>query len=657
LRPVCLLLAAAALAQELPRIRITVNLVQVDAVVTDAAGRHISGLTAGDFEIFQDGKRQRITAFSYVPGSSIAMPATASPARDETVRTEAARGVQRPAGRVIALVVDDLGLSAQSIYQTRSVLTDFVENRLQPGDLAAIVSTSGGVGVLQQLTSDKARLAAAVERLRPQFGRSETDAMPSVLNSEVTVPRADLAVDRGQAYIRRMRQIRYTLASLGALNLIVRGLRELPGRKSVVLFSENIETFQMDDPYSVGLLDAARNVTDMANRSSAVVDVIDPRGVVHTGAQAADDRAATSTGKAIEIERITAYQRSMEGLAWLAEQTGGLFIRGDNQIRAGLQRALADKEGYYLIGYVPGSEAFQKTRNGTAAFHNLRLRLKRRGLQLRYRHGFFGVPDEEGTERRPRLEVALLSPFASAEVRVKLTPVFGQDAAQGPYISSLLHIDGRDLRFTEEAGQRKIALRTVVATLDENGRVTGRTSQPLDVPVDAAQWEKFQKQGLVYAVAHYVKKAGQYQLRAAVEDRSNGRIGSAASFVEVPDAGHLTLSGILLGSAEAMAAADIRDTAGTPAVRIFKPGTALRCEMEVLNAQQPVVTQMKIYRQGKEFYSGARGTLAGADSNRIRTVTRYTLPPGMSAGEYVLEMLVTDATGTARRAIDFEVAR
>jgi hypothetical protein len=55
-----------------PVIRVTVDLVQVDAVVTDSQGRHVAGMKPEDFQILEDGKPQKITHFSYVPGTSIA---------------------------------------------------------------------------------------------------------------------------------------------------------------------------------------------------------------------------------------------------------------------------------------------------------------------------------------------------------------------------------------------------------------------------------------------------------------------------------------------------------------------------------------------------------------------------------------------------------
>jgi hypothetical protein len=67
--------------------------------------------------------------------------------------------------RTIALVIDDLGLSFRSTYDVRNALKKFVDQQMQPGDLVAIIRTSGGIGALQQFTADKRQLHAAIERV------------------------------------------------------------------------------------------------------------------------------------------------------------------------------------------------------------------------------------------------------------------------------------------------------------------------------------------------------------------------------------------------------------------------------------------------------------------------------------------------------------
>src|SRR6267142_2459450 len=150
-------------------VRITTNVVQLDFVVTDKSGNPVTDLKADDIEVLEDGHPQRITNFSYIsteptntttselnraPADRSSLPVLSSPLRRESVR------------RTIAIVVDDLGLSFQSLVPARSALRNFLEKQMEPGDLVAIIRTGGEVGALQQFTSDKRQLLAAIERLR-----------------------------------------------------------------------------------------------------------------------------------------------------------------------------------------------------------------------------------------------------------------------------------------------------------------------------------------------------------------------------------------------------------------------------------------------------------------------------------------------------------
>ena len=169
---------AAALAQTPAQsdeavIRITVNLVQVDAVVTDSKDKPVTDLKAEDFEIRQDGKVQKITNFSYITtrtaGGGTA-PGIAPARRPSPVKgvPPPPPAVLKPADirRTVALVVDDLGLSFESTVRIREALKKFVDQEMQPGDLVAIIRTGAGMGALQQFTADKRMLHAAIDRVK-----------------------------------------------------------------------------------------------------------------------------------------------------------------------------------------------------------------------------------------------------------------------------------------------------------------------------------------------------------------------------------------------------------------------------------------------------------------------------------------------------------
>ena len=132
-------------------VRISANLVQVDAVVTKD-GKQVADLTADDFELFEDGKPQTITNFSYISNvnDGTAGPPAKPSAKDKSAPVPPAVARPQDARRTVALVVDDLGMSFQSIGDAQRNLRKFINEQLAPNDLVAIIHTSGEVGALQQ---------------------------------------------------------------------------------------------------------------------------------------------------------------------------------------------------------------------------------------------------------------------------------------------------------------------------------------------------------------------------------------------------------------------------------------------------------------------------------------------------------------------------
>ena len=147
-------------------VKITTNLVQVDAVVTKD-GKMVTNLTADDFEIYEDGRKQAITSFAYVsnvPNTIASQPVPRD--KNNTDGPPVAPINPNEPHRTVAFVIDDLGMSAESMGLVRHQLKKFIAEQLQPNDLVAIIRTGGELGALQQFTNDKRLLSRAVERLR-----------------------------------------------------------------------------------------------------------------------------------------------------------------------------------------------------------------------------------------------------------------------------------------------------------------------------------------------------------------------------------------------------------------------------------------------------------------------------------------------------------
>jgi VWFA-related protein len=705
--------------QKIPRriepedvVKITTNLVQVDAVVTDKSGKPVTDLNAEEIEVFEDGRKQRITNFSYILAET--PPEAAPPAKTERPDRSAppvppTRIKREDIKRTIAIVVDDLGLSFESTYYVRRALKKFVDEQMQPGDLIAIIRSSGGMGALQQFTTDKRQLYAAIERVKwNSLGRGDVSAFAPIQPPTPGDQGAD--IDAANEDFNQFREDVFAVGTLGAISYVVKGLRELPGRKSILLVSDGFRIYSRDDPTKNFLaLQRLRTLIDEAGRSSVVIYTMNATGLQTLGFTAADDlsgRDAQQLEQALSNRRTAAFE-TQEGLDYLAQQTGGIAIRNTNDLSGGIRRIMNDQRGYYLIGYRPDPSTFDP-RTGRRQFHKLSMKVLRPGkFNVRMRNGFFGVTDEEAhpTQRTLAQQMvgALASPFGATGVHVQLTSLFSNDPKAGSYMRSLLHVDARDLTFTEESNHlHKTVFDILAMTFGDNGvlveKPVGRT-YTLELPDD--QYKRAVRDGLVYYLTVPIKKPGAYQLRMSFRDSSSERIGSASQFVEVPDLkkNRLALSGVVLqgelprtkSSAASSSGtpatepnqnpASVADTSegvekgnaeASPAVRHFRPGMLLDYSFYIFNARsdkatgQPQLTsQIILFRDGKPAFTGKEfpvGSPSQPDMKQLVAGGAIKIGTDLAPGEYVLQIIVKDALAdekhrAAHQWMDFEIVR
>ena len=409
-------------------VRISVDLVQVDAVVTDKQGHLVTDLRPEDFEIVEDGRKQTLTNVAYV---SLVVPAPAGSGPTGVGAAEA-----RPeARRRIALVVDDLRHGFVSTVHVRDAIRRFIAERLEPGDQASLVFSSSGLSGGTPYTSDRARLLVMVDSLiwgRGWLG-SEVSALDPVSRSLDPFmqrqpnsfwggrrPQGGFAEDVYRkdhlgrlAYESSARA--FVAGTFGTVNDVIDDLRGRPGRKSLVLFSDGVPVIAGSDEYP-NVVDALRRLVDQANRASVVLYTMDARGVQAGGLTAQDSlRLGEDPANLIRLgrERRIELDDSQDPLRYLAAETGGLFL-GTNDLGDSLGRMLADQAGFYLLGYVPSSDTF-KPRGDGPRFHKVRVRVKRPGVQVRSRKGFFGIADTESATAVPAPEPRVAARVASTE--------------------------------------------------------------------------------------------------------------------------------------------------------------------------------------------------------------------------------------------------
>ncbi len=676
---------------------VTSTLVQVDAVVTDSKGHHITDLKPEDFQVFEDGKPQKLTHFSYVqvtpertaapepkaagpkpsPNAVSALP----PAPLAQIRPEDVR-------RTIVLMVDDLGLSFESMAFVRRSLRKFVNEQIQPGDLVAICRTGAGSGALQQFTVDKRVLLSVIDGLRYNFngryGVSYFDPYGrySGLAEQLGgVPPSGAPGSLDVTYDVES-NANATVGTLGAVNYIVGALREMPGRKSIVLFSDGMQLFeagsfpQMQRPgtpsvdQSSGAYDevlrALRRLIDRANRSGTVIytmqatglqtlqlDAQDRPNLDQMTQQAANGALNDLTHVGVLGGRDVLNNIQQQGLAYIADKTGGLAYDNGNDMNWGLDRVLDDQAGYYLLGYHP-PEGTLNGKNSRSDFHRIQVKVTRAGLHVRSRSGFFGETDDQTLPKfnspMGQLRASMLSPFKSSGVDVRLTALYAEVPKQGPVVRNLLRINAADLTWKHDDHGNDWARFLLVAM------ATGASDQPLaavgrdfDIRVAPGKMDEALRDGALYTLDVAVPQRGAYQIRVAVRDATTGKIGSATQFIQIPD---LKKRGFALTSI-VLLDGERSDQPGLPgiaaALRQFKRGSLIEflCAVEKGHQKGPDVdlaTRVRVLRDGKEVYS-APARLIDLRGNGRAVYGGLKLADSMTPGDYDLQVIATERNG------------
>lgn len=676
-------------------VKISTTLIQIDVIVTDKKGNQVTNLKPEDFEIYEDGVKQEITNFSYIFNKSTESASNADAQNSGgkiSVPVPPAKLKLEQVKRTYAIVVDDLGISFENIPAIKYSLKKFINEQKQSGDLVAIVRTGSGIGALQSFTSDKRQLLAAVEKIKwnPQ-GRGEINAFKPYQKSfddkedEFERDRDKQAAqeleDRIKAGNEDFRAANYSVGSLGALSYVIRGMKELPGRKSIMFFSEGFNTYITANGRNdrirgkrtynriAGVL---RNVAELANRSSVVIYTFDPRGLINPLALR-DDPINN------EVAELNDTQQTLRNLAY---DTGGIPYVDQNKLEKGLEKAIEDQNGYYLIGYQPDSETFEKEK---AKFNKFRIKVNRPDLEVRYRSGFFSVPDEkvaQTTDRTPQQKIyqALTSPFGAGGISLNLNTLFANDEETGSFIRSLVNISAKDLSFSAEPNNMKKANFDVIAmTFGDNGTPVDQVAKNYTIRVSEENYRKMLEQGFVYNLLVPIKKDGAYQFRIALRDSVSGKIGSASQFIEVPDLKNkrLVLSGIVLNdftpeqlkkSASGQTAASDSDGFSDTAVRRFKQGGVLRYDYVIYNAAQnptKLQVQAKLFRDNQLVLEGAPSAINTSrqkDLSRIETAGAITLGRDLKPGSYILQILVKDENAKAKyslasQIVEFEIVQ
>jgi VWFA-related protein len=715
-------------------LRVETELVQIDVVVADKKGSLIRDLRREDFELFEDGKRQQVTHFA--AGTSV-KPATWLRPERRTMPSDANAAptpAEIRAGRYIVVAIDDFHLEPENLLIAKRVLHRFINEQMVAGDQVAFITTSGNIGLYQQFTADRAILERAVDRLSVQtrnvtnsfdvprisdfqaelIDRGDRQALELAALEILRLEAPSVPAQRGgggrgasmggsSAQERAEEQARskarmivaqnahYTRSTLDTLDSVIRSLRQLTGRKMLVLLSDG---FFLGGNSSSQISEIQR-IIDAATRSGVVIYSIDARGLIATPP---GGDASTPSGFATELPgaRASIEQRAIEakrdGMNALAQDTGGFLVVNNNDLNLGFQRVLDDNEVYYVLAYEPP----ESRRDGR--FHRIEVRIADRPeLKVRTRKGYLSStkkseksekveekaekPSQKQKEKADQqaravkaaqIRSGLVSLFPLRDIPLEMSVDFIDIAGRGPVAMINAHIDASALELLQANGLHNGALDLTGAIFDERGKVAESFSERLTINLKPSSLDAVVKQGFSY-LKYVSLKPGFYQTRVALREEGTARLGSAACWIEIPD---LTKKQLALSSIFISAAEDERSpqngTDGktyqprpTAAKRRFKRGGKADFLVFVYNAKADkkgspdVVIQSQVYSGSKLVYASPLAKVTPAsdgDLQRLPYAARVSLD-GFEAGDYELRLLAIDrlTKATTNKRMNFIV--
>jgi VWFA-related protein len=543
-------------------VKVTSNLVNLDVIVKDKKGKAITDLKPDDFTITENGVRQNIEFFD----SALAAPE----GKDKATIVANSPVPRQPGGfarNIMALVLDEQTTEAANLKQVRDGTLKYVRERVSDSDSVALFSIAGGLQLLLPFTQDKAKLISAVEKAYGSSTTSKTseqhdisenianlrDQLSGAPSDPITTAAGGSAAAQAMISRRVLEQyiqfrsalsVQQTRPILAALAAICEGLRPIPGKKTLVMFSQGFVAPQVLD-WQV------QSTIDIANRANVAIYIIDSSGLTGgtpqsgalvpasalsgiSAATSQESRIRAGAGESVfDISRQEGLNRQQDLLYRISEDTGGHFIKNTNDISAGLDRIDAEIRARYTLAYRSTDPNFD------GSFRKVKIEVRRSDANVVARPGYYAIPPSQVVPFSPE-ERSLLASFTKIQGQSSLPLSMELDSfrtRQGYYLVPLsFEIPPSALQFDRKGDKELLQLDVlgVVRGGDED-QILSRLGGAFDVQLSAKQYESILSDKIFYRQDMQLE-AGTYTIDLVVKDRLSGKTAAKREKLVLPTA-------------------------------------------------------------------------------------------------------------------------
>src|SRR6266576_60835 len=667
------------------RVRVTSELVLVNVVVRDKKGNLITDLKKDDFTLLEDGKRQAISTFDFENVDELktagAAEATVTGAAPESALL---RSNEQPASlnardrRLMLLFFDFSGMQPEQIERSVDAAKKFVDTKMQPADLMALVSLATNMRVDLDFTDDKTKLLAALTTYNSGQGQGFENGSSGSAEGAAETSGAFSADDTDYNTFNADRK-------LIALQAIMQTLGKISQKKAVIYFSNGISQNGVDNQ------SALRAATASAVKANVSIYPVDIRGLQAFPpggeAQNASLHGQSAYNGAAVLNDLSSNASTQETLSTLASDTGGKAFFDSNDFGAVFSQVQKDSSAYYVLGFT-STNAMKDGR-----FRHLKVQLNRPDLKLDYRSGYYAGRDFEHLNRADReqqIQDELASELSQTDVAVYAgASYFRQDDAHY-YLSVSLVIPGSQIPFVQAKDKDNATIDVIgeARTADSKFAI-GHQRDTVKLALDSAQQVRHKN---VQYNTGFLLAPGSYHLKFVVRENQSGRMGSFETDVQIPDLrkAPLRMSSVVLSSQRVPAGAK-KGSGPHPLVQnqtelvpnithVFTQDQHLYLQYEVYDAargKNPAANPAAVAGANGATNSGASNAASGGTANSGPNVASSEAPKNvpqtkapkdsvrvftsiefLQGGTKIYEskpILANEVTAPDRRAVIFQI--
>ena len=552
-------------------LKVPVEEVVVNAIVTDRNGNPITDLTVDDFEVLENRKTQTIQSFSQEIYRSPQSSLTWGGAVDAEEPTPEA-APEKP--RLLSLVIDDLTYPPMgTLNRTIQAIRGFVERGLKAGNYISIMTASRGYFV--PFTQDSELLLAEIDRIHkkldftPSMNRpgcvQMTDAQAEEIHVVSSSPGSrafDVAmaeaedcgvggasanplserqrvgvgttgVDQTQqvieTYVRTLASQHLSLKKgrtrrlLDVLRGHIRSLGPVEAQKSMVLLS-------------AGFLHRAlrydlERLVDMALKTGIIFNTIRSTGLETSPMYDVSENFTNSSNLRLEKALLVTEDRRQKGMSldYLAKATGGIYFKDNNDLGAGLRQVVDQQFSYYVLSYAT------PPKKPDGRFYRLRVKVSRPGVRVTHRKGFYAPKERLSPEEQKKKEMleAMRAPTDLREIPLQVSHHTSRLDGDTYRLEIVTRLGFEDLPFLVEEGKRINRINLAVVAFDGEEKYVGGDEKAWNFKLGDSSYQALLKSGLTSKVVLEVP-AGRYQVKVAARENLNAGLGSLRRTVEVP---------------------------------------------------------------------------------------------------------------------------